>query len=347
MARSQTGFSRKYWHCPYKKRCGCQITFSVKEYSDRYELWRSGTHDRFSHTKSSGILSPKQRTAVIAAVKSAPMAGSSAVLLNLKNFSPGKHVGHDARSVEAVRRLVSKTREEVMADRIEEGVELDGSEGSMTQLSESLSLERFIARHNDPDDPYHMDEHEVVCCGFQFKNGVRFMNVTTPHMLNNLARSENCGWQKQAHFDGAFNLCEKEFGLVGIGVNSMGAHFNPVSLNIVNSESKAAITHCWEATVKGFYSLYQTVHICDREECGFCCQVKENIQGVHGQHFRKVLASEHAEDNYFHIDKPSSDNCHAFFSFCKKTFGEDIPVQQCSNHVGGMFRSNLFQIYSK
>ena len=58
------------------------------------------------------------------AVKSAPMTGSSAVVLNLKNFSPCKHVIHDVRSVEAVRRLVSKTRDEVMADRVD-GVELE------------------------------------------------------------------------------------------------------------------------------------------------------------------------------------------------------------------------------
>ncbi len=145
-----------------------------------------------------------------------------------------------------------------MADRVP-GVELDGSEGSMTELAESLSLERFIARHNDPDDSYHLDQHEVVCYAFQFKNGVRFVNVTTQHMLNNLARAENCGWQKQAHFDGAFNCCEKEFGIIGIRMNRMGAHFNPVSLNIVNSESKAAITACWDATVQVFFSLYTTV----------------------------------------------------------------------------------------
>ncbi len=52
------------------------------------------------------------------------------------------------------------------------GVLLDGSEGSMIELAESLSLQRFIDRHNDPDDPYHLDPHEVVCCSFQFKNGV-------------------------------------------------------------------------------------------------------------------------------------------------------------------------------
>ncbi len=74
------------------------------------------------------------------------------------------------------------------------------------------------------------------------------------------------------------------------------------------------------------------------------------LEGAHGQHLRKVLASDFVADSYFHIDKPSSDNSHAFFAFAKETFGEDIPVQQCSNHIGGVFSSKFIQLipnYSK
>jgi hypothetical protein len=67
------------------------------------------------------------------------------------------------------------------------------------------------------------------------------MNSTTPHLLIDLARAENCGWQKQMHFDGVFNWCETNFGTIGVGMYSMGLHFNPVSVNLVNSRSKQAI----------------------------------------------------------------------------------------------------------
>jgi hypothetical protein len=62
------------------------------------------------------------------------------------------------------------------------------------------------------------------------------------------ARTENCGWQKQDHFDGTFNLCSMDFGLIGFGMNSMGAHFNPVSLNIVNTESGEATKNSFRAS---------------------------------------------------------------------------------------------------
>ncbi len=45
----------------------------------------------------------------------------------------------------------------------------------------------------------------LAASGHQFKDGVTFMCLTMPHFLSNLARAENCGFQKQGHFDGAFN----------------------------------------------------------------------------------------------------------------------------------------------
>ena len=61
----------------------------------------------------------------------------------------------------------------------------DDTEGSMNRLAESKSLATLIARHNDPKDPFHLDEHEPVCVGHQFADGVTFMTLTTPHLLSN------------------------------------------------------------------------------------------------------------------------------------------------------------------
>ncbi len=71
-------------------------------------------------------------------------------------------------------------------------------------------------------------------------------------MLLNFASMTNCGWQKQFHLDSAFNFCVKDFGLVGIGCNRMGAHFNPISLSIVNSDTRDAIESSWDTSVLGF-----------------------------------------------------------------------------------------------
>jgi hypothetical protein len=70
--------------------------------------------------------------------------------------------------------------------------------------------------------------------------------------------------------DGAFNWCKKDFALLGFGMNSMGAHFNPVSVSIVNSESKEAIKSAYETTCNGLYTLYNSAVLCQDPSCGFC-----------------------------------------------------------------------------
>ncbi len=56
-----------------------------------------------------------------------------------------------------------------------------------------------------------------------------------------MARGDDCNFETQGHFDGAFNRCNKDFALIAFGMNSMGAHYNPVSISIANSESKTSL----------------------------------------------------------------------------------------------------------
>ena len=174
-------FTRYALNCPYRFTCNCYVALAVKHYKDRVALLQAGQHTLESHARSKGILTPKQRGAVVRAVRAAPMVVGAQVLSNLQNHSPGKHVPFDQRSRAAVNRLVPRTRGDIMSARVP-GIKLDGSEGSMNQLAESLpvSLVKFIERHNNPTDPFHMSEHQVVSVGHQYSNGVSFLCLTTP-----------------------------------------------------------------------------------------------------------------------------------------------------------------------
>ncbi len=268
----------------------------MKTFAEKVEVALAGEHTPLSHSRSSGILSVKQRAAVKTSVRSSPHMVGSQVHAGLENFSPGKRVPFDSRSQNAVARLVRRQRKEIMAERVP-GIDLDSSEGAMNRLAESISLEKLLARHNDPADEFHMDEHQVVQVGYQFKDGVTFLCATTPHLLNNLARADNCKFEVQGHFDGAFGWCSRDFALLGFGVNSMGAHFNPVSMSIVNSESKAALDWAYDATCAGLYTLYNTAKLCGKETCGFCTQIKEQIEDKTGT-FKTRLSSEDATKSY-------------------------------------------------
>lgn len=342
-SKSKIGHHTTTYKCPLHFRTGCPVAFRVKKTPDRTELYSSGEHTIRSHANDrSRGLTDLQRLGVQRAVKACPMQSGSAVIDGSKRFSPGKQIRPDPKSQRAVDRMVRRTRVEVFGDCVV-GIDLDGTEGSMTQLAEQLLLKGLIARHNDPADAFHLDEHQPVCCGYQFTDGVRFMTISTVHLLLNMARVKNYKWQIQGQFDGSFNFCKKDFCIIGFGVNSLGAHFNPISLSLANSESKEAIKFSFEATKTAMFSVFRDILRCDLESCGLCHMIKE--QDINP--FHDFSLSEAGIQNLFPL-VPSSDNSKAFFSFCKEQFGDRVKVQQCGVHLSGIhfcfpkFNNHLF-----
>jgi hypothetical protein len=241
-----------------------------------------------------------------------------------------KSIPNTHKHVRAASRLVRKERKTVLTGAVLDGIVIDGSYGSMTRVAEALSLPALIARHNDPNDAYHLDAHEPVCCGYQFEDGVTFMTLSTVHLLSNLARAKNTKREIQGHFDGSFGYSKKDFCFVGFGVNRLGAHYNAVSISICNSESKEALQYCFRSTVSGLYQVFRDMQRCRNVECVTCAIVREADVGEFLQH-RK---SEAGLRNEFPI-VPSSDNSPQFFAFAKEEFGDDTRVLQCGKHMSG------------
>jgi hypothetical protein len=92
--------------------------------------------------------------------------------------------------------------------------------------------------------------------------------------------------------------------LLAFRMNCMGAHYNPVSISIVDSESKTSLEWSYNATCAGLYALYNTAKLCGKETCGFCTQIKEQIEDKTGT-FENRLASEDATKLFPPLDKPS------------------------------------------
>jgi hypothetical protein len=74
----------------------------------------------------------------------------------------------------------------------------------------------------------------------------------------------------------------KDFALIAFEMNSMGAHYNPVSTSIVNSESKNALDSSYNATYAGLYATYNTTCLRGNETCGFCTRIQQQIEAKNG-----------------------------------------------------------------
>ncbi len=95
------------------------------------------------------------------------------------------------------------------------------------------------------------------------------MALTTPHLLDTMARIKHCWWQLQGHFDGSFKFCKKDIAMLGFGMNSWGAHCNLVCLAIVNSETAESYDWTYRAMVKVLYIKYRLLkpQVCKFNEC--------------------------------------------------------------------------------
>jgi hypothetical protein len=83
-----------------------------------------------------------------------------------------------------------------------------------------------------------------------------------------MARAKNCGWQLQGHFDGSFNFCEKSIAMLGFGMGSLGAHFNPVCFAIANGETAEAYEWTYRAVTEALYSAFDLIRPCVGPVCG-------------------------------------------------------------------------------
>ena len=120
-------------------------------------------------------------------------------------------------------------------------------------------------------------------------------------------------------------------------MNSMGAHFNPVSFSIVNSESKEGIENSYKATCGGLYSMYNSATLCSNAECGFCTQITHQmtnpIELEKGSEWARCLLTVDAHKLHCQLDNPCSDNSSGYYSTAKQLFGADTKVGKVGLHL--------------
>ncbi len=133
-----------------------------------------------------------------------------------------------------VQREVAKERRKVLSE-FTSGEEIDRTEGSLTRMCEKIYIQKLVAEHNMPGGA-HLQLHQPVCLGYQFKKGVGFTNYTTPFLLLNGARAVNSEWPVTMGFDGSGSIrnLNTKFDLVSIMTNSLRSCANLICLAIAN-----------------------------------------------------------------------------------------------------------------
>ena len=105
-----------------------------------------------------------------------------------------------------------------------EGLVLDASYGSLTQLAEAKWFLSLVERNNDLDDEYHFDLFSPVDIGrdLQAANDILHLNITSPWFLLNVLRGIATGLILQLNGGTTFSFCKSAVDMIGFRVNSLG-----------------------------------------------------------------------------------------------------------------------------
>lgn len=282
-----------------------------------------------SHSQdASKHLTVAQRGMLRTSVKCAPNATGREHVRNSQHFSPGKRTPQDPKAIRAAQRLACNERARLARGQTC-GVVLTPEHGSLTQLAESMDLLAWIKRHNDPDDEYHLDLHQVVCIGSQFGDGVTFMEMTTLHFILNMARAIACEWPLQVQADGSFDFCDRTLGVIVFGVNSLRGKFRPVSWSLVPNESSEAFTFIYNGIRSAFFRLLKPGAL---SRCGHGCEVCNMIKDLQtSPEVAKVLSD---PEEKLPVKKAGNDNTTKWSKFVYAVLTE-AKLLICYAHASG------------
>lgn len=234
-------------------------------------------HTVTSHKNDkSKYLSYHQRNAIHTAVSAHPQAKPTEVRRNLKNFSPSKHVS--ASRLKSVGYAVRQERDTLAVNELY-GISVDDTVQSVQLFCQSAWLGDLIARHNDADDLFHLDLFAPVCIAYKLDQGndMFFVALSNPYMLLELSRQVNCGWALQLQVDTTFKICDRDLNKLTLGLNSLGAHYHPLSVNIIpgNAESAVMYRNAWNSVRKAAHAILSDLKSCPMAGCELCTTIEK------------------------------------------------------------------------
>ena len=148
-----------------------------------------GEHTAESHVqdKVTKFLSIPQTSALQQMVATNPMISSTTARRGLELHSdPAAKISPSKARLVARAVVAARVR---ALEPISQGEKLDGKEGSLTRLSDKIFLKSLVKEHNRGCK--HLELHQPVCVGHQFKDGVVFGCYSTPMLLLNAPHAIN------------------------------------------------------------------------------------------------------------------------------------------------------------
>ena len=331
--KKKTGVTVTTYRCPLLHRCNCKAGIRIMRGPTFIRLDKLGVHDSTSHDEDgSKFLKYQQIVAVVDAVRTAPSLSAAELRRNLQMSgpdSPGKKIAPGL--LRSIQNRVRTARVQLTTDQLA-GYAINDSFGSLTKFAKRLDVRALIDQHNDPEHDFHFDLFSPIILGADIKaqRDLVYLQVSSPWFIFNVFRSMMAGWGTQLNADATFGFCRSNLDMIGLGVNSMGAHNNPLTWALIPHHGESEI--CYAGSYEHFQSaaialLDVVTSDCDCEFCRTLNQIRDSPEVI------RYVASEDHANGFLQITSAQCDNHQGFQNFARSVLELDPNI--CKNHVLG------------
>ena len=207
-------------------------------------------------------------------------------------------------------------------------------------------LKTKVQKHNDPEDPYHLNPNEVVVIGKSFdvaKQRVH-LNMATPFSLFNYIRALASGWSITIAGDGLYCVCKADFGMTILSAVALGGHHHAICYAIVPGETSEAWHSVWQGVVKALHYLMTKPILCEDAACKFCVMVRGCLQQPDVQAFMRL--EDFKSKSNFPVNVAVSDQIKSWPKFVSEAFDGETKTISCHvHHVGIGHTRNIAKRY--
>ena len=158
-------------------------------------------------------------------------------------------------------------------------ISMDDTVQSVQHFCQSAWLGYLMARHNNADYLFHLDLFAPVCIAYKLDKGndIIFVVLSNQDMLFDLSWQVNCGWALQLQVDTTFKICDRDLNKLTLSQNSLGAHYHPLSVNIIQGNAEPAIIYhnAWNAVRKAAHAILSDLNSCPMAGRELCTTIEK------------------------------------------------------------------------
>jgi len=185
-----------------------------------------------------------------------------------------------------VRRVVKRARQEEMVQRspVERGFVPNGDLGTLRKFAQDHSMLRFLKRHNNVDDSFHLGSYDMFVAASNFDEDTTDFAIfySCVFMLTTLFRVIESGWAVNMCVDLFHRFCTADVKMIGFGAMVLGGKNYPILLGTIpdtHGKSNKMYQNAWQVLCNMLRRFVREGKPYGYPNCSSCTETNSAMSG--------------------------------------------------------------------